>query len=152
RMVTLVPRSRSRRVVCEPMNPAPPVTRTCALIAAGILPAASRRRSRRFALGRWRRHRRRLLMLLAIALLDAALLPVADEPAQHLRLVDPNHDVVERVVHLGVVDQLSDRAVAGVDLLRDEVELVDQPLDLARQLLAVRLVVEKLREQTLALA
>ena len=60
--------------------------------------------------------RRRLLHCLRClnARLNALLLPIANQPAQELRFVDADENVVDRLIHRRIVDQFSRGSVAAV--------------------------------------
>src|SRR4051794_188839 len=98
----------------------------------------------------WWRRRRGILLLFLIPLLDSLLLAVADQPAQQLRLVDADEDVVDRLVHRRVGDDLAGRALAGVDLRNRVVELTHERGELAERLIAVRFVVDEARQESLS--
>src|SRR4051794_21433373 len=89
-------------------------------------------------------------LLVVVALVDALLLTVANQPAEHLRFVDADEDVVDRLVHGRIVDDLPRRPFAGVDLLHRLVELVDELLEFGERLVAVLLVVQQARDESLS--
>src|SRR5205807_2763692 len=96
---------------------------------------------------RWRRGLRRLGV---VAFLDPALLAIADQPAQELRFVDADEDVVDRFIDRGIVDQLAGRALAAIQFGYSVVELVQQAGKFSERLIAVRLVVHQARHEALS--
>src|SRR5262249_4086940 len=125
------------------MKPAPPVTRMFMRICAPALGAGRRARGEATdlssSMGTRRRGRRgrggrvvvggfgretRLRALFVVLLLDPGALPVADQPAQQLRFVDPDHEPVGRVEDRRIVDELAGRPLATVELSSDRVEVL----------------------------
>ena len=85
-------------------------------------------------------------LLLVVAVLDAPLLAVADQPLQELRVVDSDDDVVGGVVEGGVADELPERAVPAVELCRNGVEVRREVCEVLAEVAGERLVVQQDRE------
>src|SRR5512132_677927 len=128
------------------MKPAPPVTRTFLPLTGGAQgdgrsalggPSSSMR-----ARSGSRGHARRLLVgvlggntrlgaLLVVLFLDAGPLPVADQPAQELRFVDPDDEPVGRVEDGRIVDELAGGALPAVELAADRVQMLRETAQVA---------------------
>src|SRR6202162_4222414 len=78
----------------------------------------------------------RLDALLVVLFLDAGPLPIADQPAQELRLIDSDDETVGRVEDRRVVDELAGGALAAVELLADGVQMLRETAQVAGELLA----------------
>src|SRR5215813_1433982 len=97
------------------------------------------------------RRETRLRTLVGVLLLDSGALPVADDPAQQLRFVDPDHESVGGVENRWIVDELAGRPLAAVELSSDRVEVLREAAQIAGELLAESLVPEKQRDRPASL-
>src|ERR1035438_8837366 len=93
------------------------------------------------------RRRREVLLRLVVPPLDAGSLPVADEPAQELALVDSHENVVDRVVHGGIRDELAGRPLRGVELRGDVREVGRELLEVGEEFLREVAVGNELTEE-----
>src|SRR5206468_11995176 len=86
--------------------------------------------------------------LLALAFLGAFLAIMPDDSLAHLALGDSGYDVLQPLIHFGVVDDPSEGPLAAVHLAQDRVGMRGGAVDLLQQRVGVSIVVQKPADQS----
>src|SRR5262245_5935709 len=87
-------------------------------------------------------------VLLALAFLGSLLAVMPDASLAHLALGDSGHNVLQPQIHLGVVDNPSERPLAAVHLAQDRIGMRGRTVDLLQQRVGVGVVVQEPADQS----